>query len=370
MMESDSFAPLELDFLLEEDEDISASDEEAFPISDLDLALDFTIVDTDAHEESEDAELDLDLDLNLDTSDFRLADSDWTMDDTIIASDLDESGPLPLLPAGTGGAGSGPSGWCATSPKAPLCSAAAPARFPELHKAAAKLEPILAEEEELDSDLRCYIQSQRNIGTHMHEVEHFGRLFQQGLQRLQSQEARFLAMYAQAASRDSSMRGQAELAAVQTRTQWANVRMQLKRRFLFVLVTGKHLERASAMDYGDALDNLIFKSFSGEAAVTRNDIEAAQSSGFLKSGVGKTRSNFTKESKQVLRDWFAQHNAHPYPTDQEKTQLCEASGLKFEQVSTWFINERVRNWKKKKSTTKRPRAVDEHTLAPPLKKCA
>ncbi|GMH43892.1 hypothetical protein BSKO_11826 [Bryopsis sp. KO-2023] len=48
---------------------------------------------------------------------------------------------------------------------------------------------------------------------------------------------------------------------------------------------------------------------------------------------------------QVLREWLLQHFDKPYPTDQEKDMLSEATGLSRTQVSNWFINARVRTWR-------------------------
>ena len=41
----------------------------------------------------------------------------------------------------------------------------------------------------------------------------------------------------------------------------------------------------------------------------------------------RPRKNFTKDQTQVLKDWLVLHKEHPYPSDQEKKQLCMATGL-------------------------------------------
>jgi len=35
----------------------------------------------------------------------------------------------------------------------------------------------------------------------------------------------------------------------------------------------------------------------------------------------------------MLKQWFLEHIAHPYPTEQEKNELCRATGLGMTQVS-------------------------------------
>ncbi|KAI8273488.1 hypothetical protein K4K59_010807 [Colletotrichum sp. SAR11_240] len=65
---------------------------------------------------------------------------------------------------------------------------------------------------------------------------------------------------------------------------------------------------------------------------------------------GKTRrgtSRHARSSTKVLKDWFAAHNAYPYPSDQEKEELRSVSGLSIRQISYWFVNARRRGGVKK-----------------------
>jgi hypothetical protein len=39
-----------------------------------------------------------------------------------------------------------------------------------------------------------------------------------------------------------------------------------------------------------------------------------------------------------LKDWLHRHSDHPYPSEDEKKQLCAATGLSMSQVSNWMIN--------------------------------
>jgi hypothetical protein len=56
---------------------------------------------------------------------------------------------------------------------------------------------------------------------------------------------------------------------------------------------------------------------------------------------------FNSQSKraQPLRDWLVDHFDHPYPEDDEREALAEASGMTRAQVGNWFINARVRIWR-------------------------
>ncbi|CAL0318996.1 unnamed protein product [Lupinus luteus] len=47
----------------------------------------------------------------------------------------------------------------------------------------------------------------------------------------------------------------------------------------------------------------------------------------------------------ILHSWLFEHFLHPYPNDSEKLMLTSQTGLTKNQVSNWFINARVRQWK-------------------------
>lgn len=46
----------------------------------------------------------------------------------------------------------------------------------------------------------------------------------------------------------------------------------------------------------------------------------------------KRRGNLPKEATKVLKDWFGQHHDSPYPTEDEKQELCRTTGLQISQV--------------------------------------
>ena len=56
----------------------------------------------------------------------------------------------------------------------------------------------------------------------------------------------------------------------------------------------------------------------------------------------RRRGNLPKWATDCLKQWFYDHVAHPYPTEQEKQELCKLTGLGMTQLSNWFINARRR----------------------------
>ncbi|KAI9259041.1 Homeodomain-like protein [Sporodiniella umbellata] len=56
----------------------------------------------------------------------------------------------------------------------------------------------------------------------------------------------------------------------------------------------------------------------------------------------KRRGNLPKEVTDYLRNWLLQHKRHPYPSEGEKTDLAQHTGLTANQISNWFINARRR----------------------------
>ncbi|KAI9462951.1 homeobox KN domain-containing protein [Boletus coccyginus] len=56
----------------------------------------------------------------------------------------------------------------------------------------------------------------------------------------------------------------------------------------------------------------------------------------------KKRGKLPKETTDYLKAWLHRHSDHPYPSEEEKEQLCHATGLSMSQVSNWMINARRR----------------------------
>lgn len=57
----------------------------------------------------------------------------------------------------------------------------------------------------------------------------------------------------------------------------------------------------------------------------------------------KRNSTRSVKKTRVLRNWFATHQEHPYPSEDEKSTLAEQSGLSKTQVINWFANARRRH---------------------------
>ncbi|KAF5019725.1 hypothetical protein F66182_8268 [Fusarium sp. NRRL 66182] len=57
----------------------------------------------------------------------------------------------------------------------------------------------------------------------------------------------------------------------------------------------------------------------------------------------KVGYRFTRETSSKLKDWYAGHLECPYPTEEEKLMLEDASGLTRTQINTWLANAR-RRW--------------------------
>lgn len=85
--------------------------------------------------------------------------------------------------------------------------------------------------------------------------------------------------------------------------------------------------------------------------------------------------NLPKDAVAILKNWFFEHQTHPYPTEEEKAMLCEKTGLSQKRINYWFINARRRllpnlkkEEKKAKSVTsvpgKRKRRMDERRSHP------
>jgi len=57
----------------------------------------------------------------------------------------------------------------------------------------------------------------------------------------------------------------------------------------------------------------------------------------------RKRKNLPESSKNLLKKWLADHWFHPYPSNDEKLQLCEQTGITMHSLNHWFINARRRN---------------------------
>lgn len=55
----------------------------------------------------------------------------------------------------------------------------------------------------------------------------------------------------------------------------------------------------------------------------------------------RKRGKLPKHVTDYLKEWLHRHADHPYPSEDEKKQLCHTTGLSMSQVSNWMINVRA-----------------------------
>jgi len=59
----------------------------------------------------------------------------------------------------------------------------------------------------------------------------------------------------------------------------------------------------------------------------------------------KKRGNLPKHATNTLKTWLFSNFLHPYPSESEKLELSQQTGLSITQINNWFINARVRTWR-------------------------
>ena len=62
----------------------------------------------------------------------------------------------------------------------------------------------------------------------------------------------------------------------------------------------------------------------------------------------KKRVSYSKESTNILNNWFIENQSMPYPTKVERKQLSDITHLTIQQVTYWMSNKRkkIKNQKK------------------------
>ncbi|XP_039322043.1 homeobox protein Meis3 isoform X2 [Saimiri boliviensis] len=88
----------------------------------------------------------------------------------------------------------------------------------------------------------------------------------------------------------------------------------------------------NSSDQGDGLDTSVASPSSGEEG---EDLDQERRR-------NKKRGIFPKVATNIMRAWLFQHLSHPYPSEEQKKQLAQDTGLTILQVNNWFINARRR----------------------------
>uniref|UniRef100_A0A8D3BKE0 Meis homeobox 2b n=1 Tax=Scophthalmus maximus TaxID=52904 RepID=A0A8D3BKE0_SCOMX len=95
--------------------------------------------------------------------------------------------------------------------------------------------------------------------------------------------------------------------------------------------SGGHVSQSgdNTSELGDGLDNSLASPGTGD----EDDQDKKRQ---------KKRGIFPKVATNIMRAWLFQHLTHPYPSEEQKKQLAQDTGLTILQVNNWFINARRR----------------------------
>jgi hypothetical protein len=86
-----------------------------------------------------------------------------------------------------------------------------------------------------------------------------------------------------------------------------------------------------------------FPGISEDAMVCEGSIQGRRAlKSYDDSRPRKNGARFGRDSIKILKGWLAEHNENPYPTDREKDELKQHTGLKRNQISNWLANARRR----------------------------
>uniref|UniRef100_A0A0K0EQM6 Homeobox protein unc-62 n=1 Tax=Strongyloides stercoralis TaxID=6248 RepID=A0A0K0EQM6_STRER len=80
----------------------------------------------------------------------------------------------------------------------------------------------------------------------------------------------------------------------------------------------------------------------GRESVSSEGNSNSQTNGSSGNGKRKVPKVFSKEAITKFRAWLFQNLTHPYPSEEQKRQLANDTGLTILQVNNWFINARRR----------------------------
>jgi len=77
-----------------------------------------------------------------------------------------------------------------------------------------------------------------------------------------------------------------------------------------------------------------------------------------------TSKKFEREKTNLLKKWFHEHSANPYPSEAEKRRLAYICDMLPKQVSTWFGNYRLRYKLKMEAKEREPRSKRKRKITP------
>lgn len=100
------------------------------------------------------------------------------------------------------------------------------------------------------------------------------------------------------------------------------------------LEAGESQESSGGYPGGRELKEILLCKYSGYLSSLRKD--------FLKK---RNKGKLPKEARTALLHWWNTHYRWPYPTEEEKINLSEITGLDPKQINNWFINQRKRHWR-------------------------
>ncbi|XP_044479764.1 homeobox protein knotted-1-like 1 isoform X1 [Mangifera indica] len=93
-------------------------------------------------------------------------------------------------------------------------------------------------------------------------------------------------------------------------------------------------QSVSVVQGEEEVKGMLMRKYSGYLTTLRNE--------FLKK---RKKEKLPEVARIKLMDWWNNHYRWPYPTEEEKVNLSEETGLDPKQITNWFINQRKRHWK-------------------------
>ena len=78
----------------------------------------------------------------------------------------------------------------------------------------------------------------------------------------------------------------------------------------------------------------------------------------------KRRGNLPIQATTHLRAWLFSHRDKPYPSEEEKSELVDLTGLTLVQINNWFSNARRRILNKKDKSSSPPSSQNNSTSSP------